>query len=329
MKIALCLLVVATLSLNGFAQQKTAVLAFYNLENLFDTQDDPATDDSEFLPTGRNEWTQERYESKLANMAKVIADLNPDILGVCEIENRRVLEDLLKTNALASRQYQIVHFDSPDPRGVDVGLIYKPKVFKPFAAFPYKLSFYDEEPNFRTRDHLVVRGVMGSDTLTVIVNHWPSRRGGKEDARAAAGKTVRHIVDSLTRLNPKAKIAIMGDLNDDPFNASVKKHLYADVAKKLKPGMLYNPFAEIFKQGFGSLAFNNAWNLFDQIIITQNMMPKNSSIVMVPKSARVFMKDYLLNRDGQYKGQPFRTFSNGRFVNGYSDHLPVYILLNY
>ncbi len=328
MRIALLFAVFLYCKSISYSQSGYAVLGFYNLENLFDTEDDPTIDDSEFLPQGANEWTQERYTKKLANMAQVIADMNPDILGVCEVENRRVLEDLVKTPALANRKYQIVHFDSPDPRGVDVALLYKPQIFKPFEAFPYKLRFYDENPRFKTRDHLVVRGLFaGKDTLTVIVNHWPSRRGGKEDARAAAGKTVRFLVDSLVANFPAAKIAIMGDLNDDPSNASVKKHLNADVGKKLKPETLYNPLFELFKQGHGTLAYNGAWNLFDQIIITQSMLKKNETATYIDKSARIFRAEYLFNKDGQYKGQPFRTFSMGKFINGYSDHLPVFILL--
>jgi predicted extracellular nuclease len=312
-----------------YSQDKYAILGFYNLENLFDTEDDPNTDDREFLPKGSNQWTVERYEQKLSNMARVIADMKPDILGVCEIENRRVLEDLIKTPALAARKYQIVHFESPDPRGVDVALLYRPSVFKPFEAFPYSLRFYEQDPKFKTRDHLVVRGLFaGKDTLTIIVNHWPSRRGGKEDARAAAGKTVRFLVDSLSKNFPRAKIAIMGDLNDDPSDVSVKKHLNADVGKKLKAQTLYNPLFELFKQGHGTLAYNGAWNLFDQIIITQSMLRKNEPATYLDKSARIFRAEYLFNNDGQYKGQPFRTFSMGKFINGYSDHLPVYILLS-
>lgn len=309
-----------------------ACVAFYNLENLFDTIDSPDTDDREFLPDGANQWNSQKYASKLKNMAEIIGQIGdefmtggPTIIGLAEVENRAVLEDLIKTPPLKGRGYGIVHFDSPDPRGVDVALLYKYKDFKVLEALAAPLRMPDN-PRFRTRDQLVVSGVLYGDTLHIIVNHWPSRRSGPE-FRAAAASLTRKLSDSIMALQPRAKIIIMGDLNDDPTDPSLTQYLKAKGSKKeLQPGDLFNPMVELFKKGVGSLAYRDAWNLFDQIIVSEPLVSKKSQGYYL-YATRIFSKPFMFNKEGQYAGYPFRTFAGGAWVGGYSDHLPAFIIL--
>jgi predicted extracellular nuclease len=302
-----------------------AIVGFYNLENLFDTTDDPKTIDEEYLPEGPNNWTNERYATKLANMSKVIASFYPDILGVSEIENRKVLEDLVTHPNIAAKRYQIVHFDMTDDRGVDVALLYRASVFKPFSIKKLVIK-NPEEPNFKTRDILWVKGLCLGDTLHVAVNHWPSRRGGKEDMRLIAARVLRNAVDSVLAINPNANIVMLGDFNDDPNNRSIKKILMASDNDK-KKNSLVNTAEPTFKKGYGSLSFNGAWNLFDQVIIS-SALTDQSGVDYSSESFTVYVQRWMMVESGKYKGTPSRTFSNGVFNSeGYSDHLPVFILL--
>ncbi|MBK6264113.1 endonuclease/exonuclease/phosphatase family protein [Marivirga sp. S37H4] len=318
-------------SLSSFSQEKPiGVVAFYNLENLFDTEDDPTISDEEFLPEGKNEWTIERYQSKLENMAKVISSMTygPDIVGLAEVENRKVLEDLVQTGAMAPKKYQIVHFDSPDGRGIDVALIYRSDKFKPFHT--KKIVFKDpDNPNFKTRDMLWVKGLYAGDTLNVVVNHWPSRRGGKQEMRVMAAEILRKNIDSVQQINPEAKIILMGDFNDDPTDKSVRKVLRADgKIKKLEKGDLYNPSMKTFKDGFGTLYYKGAWNLFDQIIISKSLLEQNSEKYhYIDNSFKVYAPEWMREADGENRGAPLRTFSYGVFKNGFSDHYPSFIVL--
>lgn len=314
----------------GTKPKPIGIIAFYNLENLFDTEDDPDIKDEEYLSGGRNHWTPERYANKLSNMARVIASIGqgPDIIGVCEVENRKVLEDLVQTSQLATKSYQIIHFDSPDRRGIDVALLYKPGIFLPFhtALIPFK---DENDPGFRTRDMLWVKGLFNKDTLNIVVNHWPSRRGGKESKRIIAAQILRSAVDSVQRLNPDAKIILMGDFNDDPSNKSLKKHLRSKgKTNDLSTGDLFNASTSTFKKGNGTLSYRGAWNLFDQIIVTQSLLPENSTTYSyIDNSFQVFGPDWMRVQDGQFAGSPLRTFSFGAYKNGYSDHFPAFIVL--
>lgn len=318
-----------------FAQDyNLGVIAFYNLENLFDTEDDPKIRDEEFLPVGSKQWNQERYQVKLNNMAKVISQLGgkngPAILGVCEVENKKVLEDLVKADLLKKHDYQIVHEDSPDRRGIDVGLLYQPSYFKPFAHQSRTLKVA-EIPDMITRDQLVVSGVFDGDTLHFIVNHWPSRRGGEkrsEPRRVAAAKLCKSIVDSLGKIYSNPKVMIMGDFNDDPANNSIKKALGAKgEMSKVKKGDLFNPMFKLHKQGLGTLAYRDRWQIFDQIILTEGLVSKNDKYFYYDKSAKVFVKDWMKQQEGRYKGYPLRTYVGSNFKGGYSDHFPVYIYI--
>lgn len=309
-------------------------VAFYNLENLFDTINQDNIDE-EFLPNGTMKWGSMKYKAKLKNMSYAISQIGTDvspvgpvILGVSEIENRGVLEDLVKQPSIANRTYQIVHYDSPDKRGVDVGLLYNPRYFTVTNSKSYRL--HTDDPNFFTRDQLMVSGYLLGEKIHVIVNHWPSRSGGEERSRAkrnAAAGLTRSIVDSLFRVDPKAKIVVMGDLNDDPFNESCSKILGAKKnAEDVKPGELYNVFWKTLEKGIGSLSYNDQWNLFDQIIISNDLLHGDKSNVRFWKS-EVFRRDFLIQQEGRYKGTPLRTHSGGVWLNGYSDHLPTVIYL--
>ncbi len=310
-----------------------ATVAFWNLENLYDTINDPLKDDDEFTRGGAKRWNGNRYKQKLQKLSDIIEKLGdengPEILGVCEIENRTVLEDLISTPALIGRKYKIVHFDSPDRRGVDVGLIYKSGHFKPLNAVAVPVK---EEGNkdFITRDVLVVTGLLNNDTVSFIVNHWPSRRGnGNEDKRVLAATVVRRQVDSLQTINPEAKVILMGDFNDDPVNKSIHQVLSARSRKKIVSGSdLFNPMYDMYKNGVGTIAYQDSWSLFDQIIMTQSLLDnKNSKYYYQDGSSGAYVEKRQIQQEGRYQGYPLRTYSGNNFTNGYSDHFPVYIFL--
>lgn len=320
-------------------EYKIHTVAFYNLENLFDTEDDPITFDDDRTPKGKDHWTQEVYTHKVKNMAKVISEIgmdltknSPVIIGVAEVENRKVLEDLANENSLKANDYGIVHFDSPDRRGIDVALLYQKKLFKVKSSKKHTLILYDQDTNTRvyTRDQLLVSGYLDGDLIHIIVNHWPSRRGGEAKSRYKREKAAtlnKKIIDSLFAIDPYSKIIIMGDLNDNPNNISVKKILNAKSSKKeLVIKGLYNPMARLVKKGIGSLAWQDRWSLFDQIIVSKSFLDKDYSSYRYYK-AGIYNAAYLITPDGKYKGYPFRSFSNGSYTKGYSDHFPVYITL--
>lgn len=309
-------------------------VAFYNLENLFDTINQE-NNDEEFLPDGAMKWNALKYTSKLKNMSYAISQIGiensptgPAIIGVCEIENRFVLEDLVKEPSIAAREYDFVHYDSPDRRGVDVGLLYNPRQFIVTNSKSYRLT--TDNPNFLSRDQLMVSGYLQNEKVHVIVNHWPSRWGGElasQPNRIAAAKLTRSIVDSLFNEDLNAKIIVMGDLNDDPYNESVAGVLRArKTVEEMNDTDLFNIFWRTLDKGIGSLAYNDQWNLFDQIIISPKLARGNRSELTYWKS-EVFNSAFLTLHEGLYKGTPKRTHSGGVWLNGYSDHYPTLIYL--
>ncbi|GAB1405206.1 MAG: endonuclease/exonuclease/phosphatase family protein [Lentimicrobiaceae bacterium] len=319
---------------SGYAQEKkylATTIAFYNVENLFDTIDDAGVNDAEFLPQGGNRWTAERYHAKLRNIAEVISRIGEDVvpggpavIGISEIENRGVLEDLIQTPPLDKLGYDIVHYDSPDRRGIDVALLYKKDAFKVIHSTSNRL-YMPGRTDFYSRDQLVVTGKLFGDRISVIVNHWPSRRAGPE-YREAAALLSRQLSDSLNREHKNAKIFIMGDLNDDPTDRSVFKVLGAKAhADQCGKGDLFNPMWQLFRDGIGSLAYRDSWNLFDQIIISTPVV--NAEKGWRFYKARVYNEKFLIQKDGPYAGYPFRTYAGGAYAGGYSDHLPVYLIL--
>lgn len=315
---------------------QVALAGFYNLENLFDTIDDSLKRDEEFLPDGKNRWDSEKYLHKLDQMSLVISkigkDFTPDgiaVLGLSEIENRTVIEDLISTPLLKDFGYEIVHYDSPDRRGVDVGLIYQKKYFEVTNSTSNRL-WIEGRDDFYTRDQLVVSGKLLGDEIHFIVNHWPSRYGGEKRSRPlrnAAAELSRHLVDSLLTIDPYAKIIVMGDLNDNPNNESVKEIMKAKGdSSKLNPGDFYNPMYSMYKKGIGSNAWRDTWSLFDQTLLSQGLLGKDFSTLTFYK-ALIFNKGFLLQKDGRYKGYPYRSFASGNWMGGYSDHFPVYVVL--
>ena len=325
------------LSNNQLKAQEYEIVAigYYNLENLFDTIDSENVRDAEFLPDGKKEWNTEKYYHKLDHMARVLSEIaidkTPDglaVFGISEIENRMVIEDLVKRPALKNRHYKIVHFDSPDRRGIDVALVYQPKYFELINA--YSAPFPDPDTNFKTRDQLVVTGKLSGEIVHFQVNHWPSRSGGERRSRPKrniAGRLARSLADSLIAQYPDAKVMIMGDLNDDPTNASLVKYLKAtDDKSKLSKGYFFNPYMALHRKGIGSLAYRDSWNNFDQIILTPAFINDDKSSWTFYK-ASIFKKSYMINDSGRYKGYPKRSYVGDKFQGGYSDHFPVYIYL--
>ena len=318
---------------------KIQTIAFYNLENLFDTINDPTKFDEASpmmeLKTNRSAV----YKKKVHNMASVIAKIgseashnSPAIIGVSEVENREVIEDVVNDPLLVSKDYGIIHYHSPDARGIDVSLLYQKKLFTPISTSSHELKIFDDLSHKRvyTRDQLLVSGLLDGDLIHVIVNHWPSRSGGEARSRpkrVAAAKLSKHLVDSLQVIDPYAKVFIMGDLNDDPTNASVKDVLKTEKNKeKVKFKGIYNPYENFFKNGIGTTAYRDAWSLFDQIMMTKPLLEKDFSSYRFYK-AGIFNENFLIQKDGQYKGYPYRSFGYGGFTDGYSDHFPVYVYL--
>ncbi len=334
--LCMALFAVATLS----AQDKPYSVVFYNLENLFDIYNDPETHDDEFTPQGVKQWNEVRYQKKLWNMERVLFDIAaqqkeyPIVIGVSEIENRSVLEDLISQPKLKGANYRICHYDSPDARGVDVAFLYRPDVFKIKGSDNIKLHV-EGLPNFRTRDLVVMWGTIEDEPFYFLVSHWPSRLGGKEASqfkRDACAKQIREIKDSLLRENPATKVIVMGDFNDDATDDSIVEVMGAKgKVKELQPGDFFNPYNEMLRAGLGTLAYQDEWNLFDNICVTENLVNAESGKLKIMKGKKfygnIFTRPYMLQLEGQYKNYPLRTFVTNNFQDGYSDHFPVYIYI--
>ena len=280
--------------------QKPYKVVFYNFENLFDTIHDPGVLDEEFTPEGPKKWNSAKYTRKIGNLERVLFDIAaedkdyPVVIGVSEIENRSVMEDVIAQPKLAPGNYRIVHYDSPDARGVDVAFFF-------------------------------------------LVSHWPSRLGGKEASapkRLAAAKQVKHIVDSVTAANPATKVVVMGDLNDDATDDSIVEGLNAKgKIKEVGKGDMFNPFIGLLKAGYGTLAYRDEWNLFDNIIVSENLATGSTGSLKIQPAGNskfyggIFRRPYMIQKEGQYKGYPLRTFVGNDFQGGFSDHFPVYIYI--
>ena len=345
--LALCLAAVSctpktTDSLSGAKSAEASdrsVVAFYNLENLFDSDDDVTNEgDDEWLPESPKRWTAQRYQEKLGRLAKVILDLGgtaspggPALIGVCEVENAKVLRDLSQQAALARSNYKVVHFESPDYRGIDCAALYRSDLFELDEAMPIRvpLPMRSDSSIRTTRDILLVRGRLLGDSISMFVNHWPSRRGGEtasRPGRVAAARTLKHHADSLRTLNPAADIVIVGDFNDDPVSLSLRETLQA-VARRGDVGQTgyYNPMVSLYRQGVGSLGYRDSWNLFDQIIVSEGLAEGGSDWRI--EQAQVFRAPYLFQAAGRFRGYPLRTYVGSDYRSGYSDHLPVYAVL--
>ena len=336
----LILSVMALAATSVVAQDKPYMVAFWNFENLFDIYNDPETHDDEFTPEGIKKWNETKYQKKLYNLERVIFDMAainkeyPVVLGVSEIENRSVLEDLVSQPKLKGAKYRICHFDSPDARGVDVAFLYRTDVFKLEGSDNIKLNV-PELPNFRTRDLVVMWGTIEGEPFYFLVSHWPSRLGGKEASqfkRDACARQIREIKDSLLKENPATKVIVMGDFNDDATDASLVKVMGAKgKLKELETGDFFNPYYQMLKAGLGTLAYQDSWNLFDNICVTENLVNGTYGKLRLMKGKKfygnIFTRPYMLQQEGQYKGYPLRTFVTNNFQNGFSDHFPVYIYI--
>lgn len=301
---------------------KAVRIAFYNVENLFDTIDDAQVRDEEFLPEADKNWNSYKYRLKIANMAKVIRNVGgwqaPEVVGVAEIENRLVMLDLADHPVLANANYEVVHFDSDDPRGIDVGLLYNSKKITVIEAEPFRIR----QQNFRTRDILYAKLlVAGADTLHVFVNHWSSRRGGKEQSepkRLMAAEVVQWHTDSIQQRDATAAILVMGDFNDEPSDASLQR-LSADAEYPL-----YNLMAS-FPKTSGSHKYRGVWSYLDQLLVSKCLFSGCANLKL-RQGAFVFQAEYLVEEDDRYGDvYPYRTWKGPVFIAGFSDHLPVFV----
>ena len=304
-------------------------VAFYNLENLFDTVDDPFTLDDAYTPDSKKNWTQKRYQKKLGKLGTAISNIGfhrtrkaPVIVGVAEVENKSVLEDLIATEHLKNKNFGVVHHESSDERGIDVGLLYQKSFFEPTHSEAIAVLLTDENGvRDYTRDILRVTGNLNGEEVHILVNHWPSRREGvhiSEPKRIIAAQRNNELIDTILNNSFDAKIIVMGDFNDDPSSESVKNHLVKE--------RLYNPMKKLLTDRNGSVSYRGQWNLFDQIIFTHNFHRYEKGKHSFA-SASIFDSDFLKVYRGRHRGSPFRTYRGNRYIGGYSDHFPVYINL--
>ena len=324
------------------AQKKYSVygVGFYNQENLFDTCHDEGKRDYDFLPTGSYKWNAMKYNHKLNNMSRALADMGTDVLpnigcaiiGLAEVENSKALDDLIAQPALSARNYQYVHIEGPDRRGIDCALLYNPSLFsvKNTRLVPY-VQKLKKDSAFYTRGFLTVSGTLADENVAVIVCHLPSRFS-ESFYRELGAEQVKAIKDSLLNDDPNCKVFVMGDINDDPIDKSMAGILKGKAnIKDVNEGDMYNPWYNILvKEGVGTLLYQGSWNLFDQILVTPNLLNKDDkkdfSSLKLWKN-QIFKRDYLFQTEGKYKGSPKRTTAGGVWLDGYSDHLPVVIYL--
>lgn len=337
MKKTIIAMTLVLLALAAQAQNKVpnvAGIAFYNLENLFDTiPNNPEDKDVEFTPLGKRQWTGKRYWSKIHNLAYTISQMTsattpngPAIIGIAEVENKSVVDDLVADKQIADWNLQVVHRDSPDQRGIDVACLYNPDFFTLSNVTTHAMRGVP----FRTRDVLCVVGDLLGEKIAVLVNHWPSRLGGEAETaqyRMAAAAQCLQVADSLWRVDPDMGVIIMGDLNDDPQSMSCKQILRAQrESKGVEAHQFFNPWWRILDGGVGTLSYKGQWNLFDQIILSGNLVNTDSRRWHFLR-AEVLNKDFLTNGPGPYQGTPLRTYAGGKFLNGYSDHFPTEVFL--
>lgn len=310
--------------------EDTIKVAFYNVENLFDTKDDPANPrDDDFTPAGELKWTSERYDKKLSLLTDVVEAMEfPELLGVAEVENMQVLEDWTSLPEMADYDYRVAHLESNDYRGIDAGLLYRANAFRALNIQDYIITFPDE-PDYKTRDIFEVKGILENrDTITIFINHFPSRRGGQSESepkRIYVATQLRRLVDKTFAENADAKIIVMGDFNDEPFNKSIADVLGAGKTWSTQPKSLFNPMWNLAEKGLGSYNYRDNWQMIDQIILSGELLDEDQGYRLSPNSAGVFKQKWMLQQSGNYKGYPDRTYAGDKYLGGYSDHLPVYL----
>ena len=329
---------VALTGLYGCTQQADnheIAVAFYNCENFFDTVHNPAKEDEDFTPEGRYHYTQRIYEQKLHNIATVLqsmgGDDGPAMIGMAEVENNTVLTDLAHQPELAKRNYKYAWFDGPDPRGINVALLYNPKYFVMLGTEPLHVDLSAFAGKSLTRDVLHVYGILAGDTVDIFVNHWSSRRGGEDasDAkRATAAQVDKDAITTIMKNRPGAKIILMGDLNDNPTDNSITGILgaKAEPTDVTETG-LYDPWTGIYKGAAGTESFRGSWNLFDQIIISGGFLANRNNKLRYDR-AEIYRPDFIVDHYKGHDGEPHRSFVGTRWINGYSDHFPVILYLS-
>jgi len=314
-------------------------IMFYNVENLFDTEDDPLINDQEFLPSSEKEWNQSRYQDKLSKIAWIIGEAGEDTLpvlvGLAEIENRKTLDDLLTVAPLRGQDYRIIHQESPDLRGIDVALLYRANFFKPLTTDFIRLHF-PSDTALKSRDILFCQGIMASgDTLCVFVNHWPSRSSGEVESRPlrmVAAKAVKAKIDSIRNTGRGTHFLLMGDFNDEPGDLSVISGLEARLSFEDINGMELYDLSVKLKDGFpgGTYKYKGTWNLLDHMVVSGTLMDTTRNLYVKTSDIHVFANSRILEEDKQNLGeQPFRTYWGNNYHGGYSDHLPVLLDLHY
>lgn len=306
-------------------------IAFYNLENLFDTKNDPYALDDDFTPTGFKKWKEKRYRSKLGKLGRAISSIGeqegsypPVLLGIAEVENGQVIQKLLGGKHLKNIPYDFVHFDSPDERGIDTALIYNKDHFKVIKSETLALIIENEngERDF-TRDILYVNGSLNGEEIHVFVNHWPSRRDGADETKHKRIKAAETILEKLNSLNhdpASINVLVMGDFNDDPNSESIQKLMNSN--------LFINPMQKLLSPVSGSANYKGKWSLFDQIILSHSFLNHEKDTHSFKKAA-VYAPQFLKEWKGKYKGNPFRTFAGKKYIGGYSDHFPVYIIMRF
>lgn len=311
-------------------------VAFYNVENLFDTENDPNTNDDEYSPDSKKQWTKERYQTKLAHLSKVLQGVGggklPHLIGVAEIENKKVLRDLINVATKGKNNYDIVHYDSPDGRGIDVALLYNIDFFEVTNSEKLPISF-DFEPATTTRDALYVQAKVKGDDLHIFVNHWSSRRGGLEASqpkRMAAAAVVRQKLDVILTADADADVLLMGDFNDEPTNKSITEGLGAKhQAKGLSESDLFNMSYALDAQGLGTYNYRGNWNMLDQFIVSNGLLNHKEKVHTQPNTMQLYRQDYMMYQDKKFGPTPSRTYGGPNYYGGYSDHLPISISLYY
>jgi len=336
MRIVLIPVILICLVFQGNAQDREKQnfkIMCYNVENYFDCVDDSLTNDSEYLPTGMRAWNYTKYQKKQANISKVISAIGgwdaPALVGLCEIESEKGLVDLTRYSGLKNLKYKFLHHESPDARGVDVALLYQPRMFKPIHDEAIRILF-PQAPGSKTRDILFASGIIPTgDTLHVFVCHFPSRLGGElesEDRRKFVASVVRTKVDSILSANLHPNIVIMGDFNDYPTNSSLRDILKAKpLTDTISDQELYNLMFQMHIDGKGTNKHNGEWGALDQLIVSGKLLNPGSSFFTLQSDAHIFDADFLLEDDKANLGkQPFRTYLGMKYQDGFTDHLPIY-----
>ena len=307
-------------------------MVFYNLENLFDTINDPANPgDDDYTPNGKGKWTTDRYQHKLNNLWRVIEATNdgqpPEIFGVCEVENNQVLTDLIHKTVLPDH-YKTVHYPSPDERGIDVALVYNPDIFTVLESKNLNITLPN---NDYTRDILWVHGKIANQyELHIFLNHWPSRHSNdktlSEGNRIKAATVLKTKCDAIFKKNPDANIIIMGDFNDHPNDKSIVETLGAKgISAANNKTQLINITAELDSTKGGSYRYQGKWERIDQVIVSRAMVHKTAGLKVLPEETGYFKADFMLYNDNKWWRMPNRTFGRDfKYFGGYSDHIPAY-----